>query len=99
MANCIQRYVVRALALAVGFVLKGGGCYLFDTMETKRTYEQICDRLKFVQEIKEGMRVNTPMGNGIVKSVIEDIHCHVNVILDGGSVTRNFMLDELYYEG
>jgi len=27
-ANGIQWYVVRALALAVGFVLKGGGCYL-----------------------------------------------------------------------
>ena len=89
---------MRALALAVVFVLKGGGCYLFDTMEINKTYEQICERLKFVQELKEGMRVNTPMGNGTVKNIIEDIHCNVNVILDRGFITRNFMLEEIFYE-
>ena len=32
MTNYCKPYVVRALALAVGFVLKGGGCYLFETL-------------------------------------------------------------------
>lgn len=56
------------------------------------------DRTTFVTEIKTGMRVNTPMGNGTVESIIEDIHCTVNVLLDYGSVSRNFMLEQLYYE-
>jgi hypothetical protein len=55
-------------------------------------------RFDFDSEIKEGMRVNTPMGDGFVFSVIEDIHCHVNVVLDRGGVMRNFMLNELFYE-
>lgn len=62
------------------------------------TLEQIKKRVKFVTEIKSGMRVNTPMGDGTVENVIEDIHCRVNVLLDNGNISRNFMLDQLYYE-
>jgi hypothetical protein len=59
---------VRALALAVGFVLKGGGCYLFDTMKKlekklkelqKNGYEQvsIIQILNWMNEIKRENRL------------------------------------------
>ncbi len=64
----------------------------------EKTLQQTNDRVRFVTEIKSGMRVNTPMGNGVVENVIEDIHCHVNVFLDKGAISRNFMLADLYYE-
>ncbi len=68
---------------------------MINKLKIKQMYK---DRVTFVQEIKKGMRVNTSMGNGVVESVIEDIGCHVNVLLDNGNISRNFMLDTLYYE-
>lgn len=47
----------------------------------------------FVKEMHSGMRVKTPSGNGVIETIIEDIHCHVNVILDNGE-HKNFMLYE-----
>ena len=61
----------------------------------------------FIAEMKTGMRVKTPDGNGTIKSIIEDIHCSVNVTMDNGK-DKNFMLYDytengdliinLYYE-
>lgn len=45
----------------------------------------------FVEEMKADMRVKTPFGKGTIKSIIEDIHCHVNVLLDTGEL-KNIML-------
>lgn len=48
------------------------------------------DKKLFVERICVGMKIHTPKGDGIVESVIEDIHCHVNVRVNGES--HNFML-------
>lgn len=45
----------------------------------------------FVSDMKVGMRVKTSFGNGVIESIIEDIHCHVNVLLDSGE-RKNIML-------
>ena len=45
----------------------------------------------FIQEMKTGTRVKTPFGNGVIESIIYDIHCHVNVLLDSGTC-KNIML-------
>ncbi len=45
----------------------------------------------FIEEMKTGMRVKTPLGNGMIESIIEDIHCSVNVLLDNGE-RKNIML-------
>lgn len=45
----------------------------------------------FVTDMHVGMKVKTPKGNGIIKIIIEDIHCHVNVTLEDGT-NMNFML-------
>ena len=49
---------------------------------------------QFVSEMKIGLRVKTPYGNGNIKSIIEDIHCHVNVTMDNGE-NKNFMLTDV----
>lgn len=41
-------------------------------------------------EIEIGMQVKTPKGNGIIHSIIEDIHCSVNVTMEDGHL-ENFM--------
>jgi len=45
----------------------------------------------FIEEMKIGMRVKTPLGNGMIENIIEDIHCSVNVLLDSGQ-RKNIML-------
>ena len=54
--------------------------------------------MNFVKEIKTGMRVKTLFGNGVIKSIIEDIHCSVNVTLDNGE-DKNIMLYEFTNNG
>lgn len=41
-------------------------------------------RQRFINDMAVGMRVKTIKGNGIIESIIEDIHCRVNVLLDNG---------------
>ena len=47
--------------------------------------------MSFIKEMKIGMRVKTSFGNGVIKSIVADIHCSVNVTLDSGEV-KNIML-------
>ena len=45
----------------------------------------------FIEDMKPGIRVKTSFGNGVIGTIIEDIHCSVNVLLDSGE-SKNIML-------
>jgi hypothetical protein len=51
------------------------------------------DRIKFIQNLKTSDFVITPQGGGIIHSIIEDIHCYVNVEVNGK--LKSFKLSEI----
>jgi hypothetical protein len=53
------------------------------------------NRIKFINSLCEGMAVNTPKGKATVTSIIEEIHCTVNVILENG-VKTYFGLEDIW---
>lgn len=53
--------------------------------------ELLLSQTCFIRDMKPGLRVNTSLGKGTIENVIEDIHCSVNVLVDGVG-SRNIML-------
>ena len=46
--------------------------------------EENSNKISFIQNMRIGMRTKTIFGNGVIESIIEDVHCSVNVLMDSG---------------